>query len=96
MTDEELLEARGEAWVEWIDWENTQYYPRWYKKGNNWINPWLTVNELLEAKAHRKSLAQAYINLTYQCHDRRIGPMSEELLSRWREITTPQGKRYIR
>ena len=96
MTDNELLVARDAAWTEWNDWEYNEYYPRWYKKGNGWINPWGSLYELVEMQEKRRELYIKWRELHFECVDRKLPGMNEELLNRWHEMQTPNGRRYVR
>lgn len=96
MTNEELLQARDAAWIKWVDWEHEEYFPRWYKKGKGWINAWKGMDELREAQAFRKQLFKEWLALHFQCADLELPAMSTELRDRWKEVSTPNGRRYVR
>ena len=96
MTDDALTEARDMSWVEWTDWEHDVYYPRWYKQHGKFINPWLTVSELKEAQTKRQALFRTWIGLHFACIDRKLPGMDKELYHRWKEISTPNGRRFVR
>lgn len=96
LTDDALIEARDAAWVEWNDWEHADYYSRWYRQNGKFIDPWLTTDELKEAQARRKALFRVWLGLHFACIDRELPSMGKELWTRWHEINTPNGKRYVR
>lgn len=96
LTDDELLAARDQAFIDLGEWEYTQYQPRWYKRHQKWINPWISMDELLEAQKHRKELHSKWLELHIEAAKRGLKAMSDDVLFRWKEISTSDGRRYIR
>lgn len=96
LSDDALLESRDSAWTEWVDWEHSVYYPRWYKQHNKFINPWLTVSELKEAQRQRQEMFGTWLGLYFMCVTRGLPSMSSDIVNRWKEISTPNGRRYVR
>jgi hypothetical protein len=100
VTDEELLEARDKAWIEFLDYEHQDWLPRFYKKrskgANRLINPFDTLEERIAASDRRRELWWKWLQLEFAVSDRSLARISSDLLSLWKMETTEDGDRYRR
>lgn len=96
MTNDELIKAREEAWIESYDFSCREFYSRFYKKKGKWINPFNSMDELNSVKNHRRELYDRWLELHFECHKRRIPDMPLSVYLLWIEENTPDGRRYRR